>query len=386
MTKARELGDNAQNTKPKVIDAKGDLIVGTGSDAADRLAVGSNGETIVADSSATTGLRWQGLFAAGKNKIINGDFNINQRGFSSTTTDNTYGFDRWKMRLSGATGTYSAETYTLGTAPVTGYEAKNFARLAITTGNDFSRIEQWIESVRTFAGQTVTLSFWAKGTNPTTAGNLKAYMDQYFGTGGSPSSAVNIAEQTFVLTANWTRYSLTFSIPSISGKTLGTDGNDALILIFGQGTSASNDSYTLDIWGVQLEAGSVATPFQTATGTLAGELAACQRYYYRNSATGAYSVFSPSNPAQSTTALDFAPFFPVTMRIAPTSIEYSNIAVTDNNSLYSTGTFVLQSAGTSTSAATIRYTHGTAALTQFRPYFAASNNSTSGYLAFNAEL
>ena len=74
MTKARDLGDNALNTKPKVIDAKGDLIAGTGADAADRLAVGSNGDTLLADSSQSTGLRWGNNlgFTAGKNKIIMG--------------------------------------------------------------------------------------------------------------------------------------------------------------------------------------------------------------------------------------------------------------------------------------------------------------------------
>ena len=59
MTKARELGDNAQNTKPKVVDAKGDLVVGTGSDAASRLAVASTaGYLLAVDSGETTGLKW----------------------------------------------------------------------------------------------------------------------------------------------------------------------------------------------------------------------------------------------------------------------------------------------------------------------------------------
>jgi hypothetical protein len=58
MTKARDLADNAQNTKPKVIDAKGDLIVGTGADAAGRLAVGTNDFVLTAASGETTGLKW----------------------------------------------------------------------------------------------------------------------------------------------------------------------------------------------------------------------------------------------------------------------------------------------------------------------------------------
>jgi hypothetical protein len=58
MTKARDLADNAQNTKPKVIDAKGDLIVGTAADAASKLAVGANTYILTADSAEATGLKW----------------------------------------------------------------------------------------------------------------------------------------------------------------------------------------------------------------------------------------------------------------------------------------------------------------------------------------
>jgi hypothetical protein len=218
--------------------------------------------------------------AAGVNKILNGDFAINQRNFTSTTTDTTFGFDRWQLALSGATGTYSAQTFTPGTAPVAGYESQNFARLAITVGNDGARLQQFIENVRTFAGQTATVSFWAKGTNPTTAGNLAVKFVQAFGTGGSPSAQVQGTQQTFVLTANWTRYSFTFAIPSIAGKTLGTTPNTSYLALFiEQGSSISTDAWTLDLWGVQFEAGSTASDFKTATGTIQGELAACQRYF-----------------------------------------------------------------------------------------------------------
>lgn len=265
-------------------------------------------------------------YAAGKNKIINGDFRINQRAFSSTTTTGTYGFDRWSMQLSGATGTYSAETFTLGAAPVAGYEGTNFARLAITTGNDNASLQNRMESVRTFAGQTVTVSFWAKGTNPTTEGGLYASLSQIFGSGGSPSSAVTVTGTKFVLTANWTRYSFTLSVPSISGKTLGTTaGTDYLALIIGQGASTSTDSWTLDLWGVQVEAGNTATAFQTATGTLAGELQAAQRYYYRLTPGASGRRFGNSMGLGGTTAALLVPF-PVSMRTEPTALEQSGTA------------------------------------------------------------
>jgi hypothetical protein len=324
-----------------------------------------------------------GYGQAGKNKIINGDFGINQRNFTTTSVDNTYGFDRFRLVLSGATGTYSAETFTLGAAPVAGYEGKNFARVAITTGADNCAIRQNIESVRTFAGQTVTVSFWAKGTNPATDGGLYADLSQYFGGGGSPSANVTTISSKFVLTANWTRYSLQINVPSIAGKTLGTDNNDSLGLRIGQAASVSADAWTLDIWGIQVEYGSKATPFQTATGTIQGELAAAQRYYYRATAGNAYSPFG-YGPASSTTQGDILFNFPVTMRTTPTVIEYSTLSLQDTTGSNAAATAVtLQSASPQ-----MTYLRTTVAsgLTQFRTYVLAANNSTSAYVVVGAEL
>ena len=339
-----------------LVDAKGDIVTASADNTPARLAVGNDGETLVADSSTATGLAYTPTFFAGKNKIINGDFRINQRGFTTISASGAYGFDRWQLGLSGATGTMTAETFTPGAAPVAGYEGINFARVTITTGNDFARINQSIEDVRTFAGQTATISFWAKGTNPTTAGNLKVDLEQNFGSGGSPSATVVVTEQTFVLTANWTRYSLTFNVPSISGKTIGTNANSSYLGIrIGQGSSISTDAWTLDIWGVQAEAGSVATAFQTATGTIQGELAACQRYYYQ---LGYLDI--PAAYAGSTTSTTCIVRFPVQMRTAPTGITVSSTgdwrvynqagsfgtstAITFNNA-FTTGTLITVTTG-----------------------------------------
>jgi hypothetical protein len=262
------------------------------------------------------GSAWDGvtpnytLPAPSGNAIINGAFEINQRAFTSTTTNGSFGFDRWQYAPSGATGTYSAQSFATGAALAVGYEATNFARIDITTGNDVARLNQRIESVKTFAGQTVTLSFYAKGTNPATAGHLAASLNQAFGSGGSPEN--KLPEQTFVLTENWQRYSFTFSVDSISGKTIGT--NDHLIVGIGQGSSTSTDSWTLDIWGVQLEAGTVATPFKRNAPSIQAELAACQRYFWRaNLANGVgFTGFSDST----TSFIAFAQL-PVPMRTQP---------------------------------------------------------------------
>ena len=227
-------------------------------------------------------------FFAGKNKIINGDFNVNQRNFTSTTTATTFGHDRWRLRSAGGTTTYSTQAFTPGTAPVAGYESTNFARL-VTSGqsgvNDYASIEQPIEDVRTFAGQTVTVSFWAKASTGTP--NIGLTVSQYFGSGGS--SVVYTSPAVQAITSSWVRYSFNVSVPSISGKTITTSSSLSLWLETSVGATTSAAGFaavgiqnvTIDIWGVQVESGSTATAFQTATGTIQGELAACRYYYER---------------------------------------------------------------------------------------------------------
>ena len=110
-----------------------------------------------------------GYGQAGKNKIINGDFSVNQRAFTTATAAGYY-FDRWYGNLNTGTVTYSASTFTPGAAPVAGYESKNFLTVA-TSGQSaagaFTFFLQKIEDVRTFANQPVTISFYAKAASRT---------------------------------------------------------------------------------------------------------------------------------------------------------------------------------------------------------------------------
>ena len=244
------------------------------------------------------------------------------------------------MYNAGGTCTTSRQNFTPGTAPVAGYEGRNFLRAAISgqsASTDYYQYRQLIEDVTNFAGQTVTLSFWAKANSGTPS--IAANFVQNFGTGGSPSSAAfaTTAQKT-AITTSWVRYSLTFAIASIAGKTLGTTANTSsleLRLYLSAGSVFNSESSTLgiqtntfDIWGVQIEAGSVATAFQTATGTIQGELAACQRYYYRSGYNGAadsstlynYPFFGYATGTSSTTARLQIPL-PVFMRVPPTAID-----------------------------------------------------------------
>jgi hypothetical protein len=172
-------------------------------------------------------------YAAGKNKVINGDFFINQRAFSSTTANATFTVDRWQTALAGGTVTTSVQNFTLGAAPVAGYESKQFLQIVSTgqsASTDFASTRTYIESVRTLAGQTATLSFWAKATSGTP--KIGATFEQRFGTGGSPSSEVLTVATAQTISTSWARYSFTINIPSIAGKTIGTTNDGYLGFLF----------------------------------------------------------------------------------------------------------------------------------------------------------
>jgi hypothetical protein len=220
-----------------------------------------------------------------RNAIINGDFRINQRSFTSVTTTNTYGFDRWKAFNAGGTVTYTPQTFTLGSPAQAGYESNNFARLVSSgqsASSDYAVLQQPIEGVRTFANSTVTVSFWAKANSGTP--KVAVELAQIFGAGGSPSADVNILGGQVTLSTSWARYNVQITLPSISGKTITT--NDALNVNLwtsggsnysGRLNSLGIQNNTFDFWGVQVERGTVATPFEQRP--IGQELILCKRYF-----------------------------------------------------------------------------------------------------------
>jgi hypothetical protein len=216
-----------------------------------------------------------GYGQAGKNKIINGDFGIWQRGTSFSNPSTTaYNADRWLVEHDGssATRTVSQQTFTPGAAPVAGYESQYFLQYAVSggTSNTFQQIEQRIEDVRTFAGNPVTFSFWAKGD---AARTINILVNRNFGSGGSAADQSSVGS-TLNITTSWARYSVTATMASVTGKTIGAGSYAQWIMRFAAATAQ-----TIQIWGVQLEYGSTATPFETASGTIQGEFALCQRYF-----------------------------------------------------------------------------------------------------------
>jgi len=330
-------------------------------------------------SAVDTSLWNVGFGQAGKNKIINGNFGVWQRGTSGTLSGSTalYVADRFYTQADGSGGTItvSQQAFTAGTAPVAGYEGSFFHRVACSvarTGTTFAGIYHKVEDVRTFAGQQVTLSFWAKAdTSRTVTGNI----EQNFGSGGS--SSVFASGYSFAVTSSWTRFSYTVTLGGMTGKTIGTSSFLNCYIDLPKNTTS-----TIDIWGVQLEYGSVATPFQTATGTIQGELAACQRYYYRNAPATSGVTFGQGSANGSRYVLGVINL-PVSMRIAPTSAEFSALTATDGATAGS-AVAALAAYGNSTTTATY-YFDCTSGLTQYRNY-KIETSSSSGYLGFSAEL
>lgn len=256
-------------------------------------------------------------FVAGKNKIINGDFGIWQRGTSFSSSGQMTA-DRWKW--AGGSGTVSRQAFTLGTAPVSGYEGQYYLNWTLTGNSQNIELQQNIEDARTFAGQTVTLSFWARSTVGAQAQN--AYIYQNFGTGGSPSSMISAGGTSYTPTASWQRFSFTINMPSVAGKTFGTNNDSYLWVRVAQMTTTATNT-SIDIWGVQLEAGSTATGFTTATGNPQGELAACQRYYQRKTSVGNGTLFGMGQCQNTTNAYYLIPI-PVVFRVAP-SVAHSGV-------------------------------------------------------------
>jgi len=317
-----------------------------------------------------------GYGQAGKNKIINGNFGVWQRG-TSFTTDGAYTSDRWIVD-SNATFTASQQTFTPGAAPVAGYESQFYLQIAKSAGGTYCDAKQRLEDVRTFAGQTITLSAYMRVSSGTAS--VEPYYNQVFGSGGSASVNSSVTAQT--ITSSWARYSFTFAIPSVSGKTIGT--SSYLELYLPRIVTAS--AVTVQIWGVQAEVGSIATPFQTASGgSPQAELAMCQRYYFRNGGLSAYMALG-GGTAESTTKVDIQVAAPATMRALPTAVDFSTIAVQP----YGTGTIT---AVTAAALGTIKGLNPlnveltvASGLTQGVWYRGITNNSTSGYLGFSAEL
>jgi len=307
-----------------------------------------------------------------------------QRGTSFTYTAGSviYTADRFKTQCGGTGGsiTVSRETFTNGQTDVPN-NPSYYLRTTITTlptSGQNSDIIQAVEDVRTFAGQTITFSFYAKAS---TSKSLEAIIGQEFGSGGSGTVYTSITLSSSTIGTTWARYTGTVTMPSITGKTIGTNSHLSCYVR----VSNPATGLTWDLANVQLEAGSVATTFQTATGTIQGELAACQRYYYLHVTSAAAGKAVGMGYYQSASQVRVYVGFPVTMRTSPTLVAASGTnyyQVVVNGAADGFNSFTINAAGESGSeiynGSEVSGTVGQAAVCE------ASNASSS--IAFSSEL
>ena len=211
-----------------------------------------------------------------RNLIINGAMQVAQRGTSNgpNTTNGLLALDRWWVNASGGTKTISQETFAAGQTDVPDFP-KYYMRLETTAGNNNLGVHQRVEDVTVLGGKTVTLSFWAKGTNPA-GGSFASSWIQNFGSGGSASVETE-AKSGIVLTSTWKKFTITFDVPSVSGKTIGTGSFTWVELLRQPESDTGTAGWTADIAQVQLELGDTATPFEHRS--YSDELQRCQRYY-----------------------------------------------------------------------------------------------------------
>jgi hypothetical protein len=324
----RTLGNSIDTTMgtmtPKtLVDAKGDLIAATANDTPARLAVGANGETLVADSSTSTGLRYQGNQSAGKNAAINGGFDIWQRGTSfafaaSTSYLNGFTADRWQAitNANQATTISRQATGDSTNLPFIQY-ALRFQRNSGQTGTGEYAILQNAEIANSvqFAGKAVTFSFYARAGANYSATSNALNVRVWTGTGaegnvyGGLTGQTTPISSTATLTTTWQRFTYTATLATnITQTSFG-------FLFNPTGTAGAADYF--EITGIQLEAGSVATAFARNAGTIQGELAACQRYLPSIQVSSSDIAIGQAYAA--TASLISIPF-PVTARVAPTGV------------------------------------------------------------------
>jgi len=291
------------------LTAKGDLF--TYSTAPARLAVGNNGETIVADSSTSTGLRYQGHIEAGKNFLNNGAMDVWQRG-TSFTNGGIYGPDRWYLDISAATTTWARETTIIPTGCQYSLKATQATSASTVV------IVQTIETLNAvaLAGQTVSLSAYVAASASTTLTFELAYSTSVDNSRGGSWTSITATSggSTTVSTTTFSRLAGVYAIPS-TAKTL-------KVTLF---TSSLGVGVSMYISGLQLELGSVPTTLSRLGGTIQGELAACQRYYYRQ-ITGTFNITYGLGQAYSTTQMFAVIPFPVPMRTQPTAVEQNGTA------------------------------------------------------------
>lgn len=221
-----------------------------------------------------------------RNKIINGRFEVADYATSQSTSG--YGpTNRWINTHSGTTCTTSQQLFTVGQVDVP-MTPKYYVRKVVTSAagaSNFSIMYQKIWGVQTLSDGYSVVSFSARADS-----NRPVAIEsvQNFGTGGTPSADVRNYLGTVQLTTTWTTFKIVTQLPSIAGKTLGSNNNDSVALQFWLDAGSDYDLYTnslgqqsgtFEFADVQWETGSIATPIEALP--LAFTQYRCAMYYQK---------------------------------------------------------------------------------------------------------
>jgi hypothetical protein len=266
------------------LTVKGDLFGYSTTQA--RVPVGNDGETLVADSSTSTGLRYQAISAAGKNAVINGGFDVWQRGTSislAASTAATYTTDRFQSSSGASQATTISRQSTNDTTNLPNIQY--CARIQRNSGQTGTGGIPFVSSMETancipYAGKAIVYSFYARaGSNFSSASNaLTVYLISGTGTDQNRLTGAYTGETlpvntTATLTTTWQRFTYTATLPTNCSEFA------SFFQFTPSGTAGANDYF--EVTGVQIELGSVATSFSRAAATIQGELNLCYRYFQR---------------------------------------------------------------------------------------------------------
>jgi hypothetical protein len=342
-----------------------------------------------------------------RNRIINGDMRIDQRnaGASVTPTTSGYVLDRWNMGLS-QTSKYSVQQNAGSVTPPAGFTnylgVTSLSAYSIVS-SDFFGILQRVEGFNaadlnwgTASAQAVTLSFWVRSSLTGTFGGSfqnnaanRSYPFSY------TISAANTWEQKTItvagdttgtwLTNNGLGIQLVFGLGygSTYSGTAGAWAAANYLSATGATSVVGTSGATFYITGVQLEAGSVASPFERID--YGRQLIQCQRYYYRvGPGPSAARVGAGYNT--STTIADYILFFPVEMRVAATALEQSGTAADYNIAHGATNTNCSSVPTLQTSCVRTGGFRFTVASGLTAGDGSHGRLNTSGYLGWSAEL
>ena len=237
---------------------------------------GSPQQSIQVDATGTV-YELTGPLTTFKNKLINPNFDIWQRGASFGNTGAFYAADRWRCFTdAGNTVIITKEDFPLY-EDIVPHSPKHFLRYARTaTGASDDFISQRIEGVHTLSGKMVIVSGWLK--TDTGDKTVKLNIVQSFGTGGTPSGTVTYPVGTYIPDTDWSYFESSVSLDSLDTKVLGTNGDDYLSVVFS--IEASEGECEVDMAQIQAEEGAHATVFeQRAFQT---ELDLCERYFEKS--------------------------------------------------------------------------------------------------------